>query len=289
MNQELLGYLFNTKAIRVCPENKPFWYTSGRIGPYYINTHFLYGSEEKANKLLKAIDELKEDKLSCSEEIYRLTKDNYLENNIFRDTIDTLVAYIKEHIDTNEIRYISGGERRDWFFSFMVAELLEKPHITLFKDNTAVVYHNGESEYSKDLNGAAVLHIADLITTASSYDRAWAPAINAINGSIKWSLVVVDRLQGGKEVLKRLGIESHALVEINSKVFESARDNRYIDDAQLDLVIRYINDPESSMKEFLMNNPDFLAESQKADERTSNRARLLIENDFYKIGDGSVS
>lgn len=283
MNQELLGYLFSTKAIRVCPMDKPFWYTSGRIGPYYINTHFLYGSEKRANDLLKSIDELKNHKLLCSKEIHGLTKENYLESNIFKDTIDTLIAYIKENSNVDEIEYISGGERRDWFFSFMVADLLEKPHITLFKDEAAVIYNNGESKYAEDLNGALVLHIADLITTASSYERAWNPAINAINGLIKWSLVVVDRLQGGKDVLTRLGIESHALVDIDSKVFENARDSAYIDDAQLDLVKRYINDSESSMKEFLIKNPGFLTNSLKADDKTSSRANLLIENDFYQV------
>lgn len=283
MNQELLGYLFSTKAIRVCPMDKPFWYTSGRIGPYYINTHFLYGSEKRANDLLKSIDELKNHKLLCSKEIHGLTKENYLESNIFKDTIDTLIAYIKENSNVDEIEYISGGERRDWFFSFMVAELLQKPHITLFKDEAAVIYNNGESKYAEDLNGASVLHIADLITTASSYERAWNPAINAINGLIKWSLVVVDRLQGGKDVLTRLGIESHALVDIDSKVFENARDSAYIDDAQLDLVKRYINDSESSMKEFLIKNPGFLTNSLKADDKTSSRANLLIENDFYQV------
>lgn len=283
MNQELLGYLFSTKAIRVCPMDKPFWYTSGRIGPYYINTHFLYGSEKRANDLLKSIDELKNHKLLCSKEIHGLTKENYLESNIFKDTIDTLIAYIKENSNVDEIEYISGGERRDWFFSFMVADLLQKPHITLFKDEAAVIYNNGESKYAEDLNGALVLHIADLITTASSYERAWNPAINAINGLIKWSLVVVDRLQGGKDVLTRLGIESHALVDIDSKVFENARDSAYIDDAQLDLVKRYINDSESSMKEFLIKNPGFLTNSLKADDKTSSRANLLIENDFYQV------
>lgn len=283
MNQELLGYLFSTKAIRVCPMDKPFWYTSGRVGPYYINTHFLYGSEKRANDLLKSIDELKNHKLLCSKEIHGLTKENYLESNIFKDTIDTLIAYIKENSNVDEIEYISGGERRDWFFSFMVADLLEKPHITLFKDEAAVIYNNGESKYAEDLNGALVLHIADLITTASSYERAWNPAINAINGLIKWSLVVVDRLQGGKDVLTRLGIESHALVDIDSKVFENARDSAYIDDAQLDLVKRYINDSESSMKEFLIKNPGFLTNSLKADDKTSSRANLLIENDFYQV------
>ena len=39
---DIVSYLFNTNAIRFCEENKPFWYTSGKIGPYFINMkHYL--------------------------------------------------------------------------------------------------------------------------------------------------------------------------------------------------------------------------------------------------------
>jgi len=43
----------------------------GTIGPYYINTHFLYGSEEKANKLLEFIDKEKENILKCPDRIWK--------------------------------------------------------------------------------------------------------------------------------------------------------------------------------------------------------------------------
>ena len=66
-NEKLIKWLFETNAFRVCPENEPFWYTSGTIGPYYINTHFLYGSERKAMELLEYIDRVREDKQKCPE------------------------------------------------------------------------------------------------------------------------------------------------------------------------------------------------------------------------------
>lgn len=283
MNKLLVDYLFKTKAIRVCPKDKPFWYTSGRIGPYYVNTHFLYGSEQKANEFLADIDRLKEDKLSCSKEIHQMSKENYRADEIYKGTIDSLIAYIKDYFDMNKIDMVSGGERRDWFFSFMVADILNKPHITLFKDLVAVVYKDGESVPSGSFKGEKVLHIADLITTASSYERAWVPAIKNLGADVKWSLVAVDRLQGGKEVLAGLGIESHALVDIDRQVFIKARGSGYIDEAQLSLVLDYMKDPEGSMKEFLKKNPDFLVQALAGDEKTAQRARLLIENDFYQV------
>ncbi|MCX7774433.1 MAG: orotate phosphoribosyltransferase [Clostridia bacterium] len=285
MNQALIGYLFETKAIRVCPKDQPFWYTSGKIGPYYCNTHFLYGSEEKANAFLAQIDELKEDKLSCSKEFHRISKENYLSDAIYRGTIDALTNYVKEHFDIKEIAYVSGGERRDWFFSFLVAEFLGKPHITLFKDISAVLYENGESKPVENLNGARVLHVADLITTASSYERAWVPAIKSIGGNMLWSLVVVDRLQGGAEILKNLSVESHALVALNDQVFVKANQQGYIDGAQLKLVLDYMNDAEGSMKAFLKGHPEFLTDALNKGGKSAERAELLLQSNFYGVKD----
>ena len=283
MNNALIGYLFDTKAIRVCPKDKPFWYTSGKIGPYYVNTHFLYGSEEKANGFLADIDRLKEDKIGCSMDFYRLAKENYDSDPVFKGTIDALADYIKNNLNIEEIDVVSGGERRDWFFSFLIADILKKPHITLFKDLSAVIWHNGKSKNAENLEGASVLHVADLITTASSYERAWVPAIKQLNGSIKWSMVVVDRLQGGEEVLRKLGVISHALVAISADVFEKACQNRYIDDSQLKLVLDYMKNPEESMETFLRENPAFLKEALNGGGKTAERAKLLIDSNFYHV------
>jgi len=285
MNRELIGYLFETKAIRVCPKDRPFWYTSGKIGPYYINTHFLYGSEEKANDFLSLIDSIKDDKLSCSGEFHRASKENYLTDRIYRGTIDALVSYARENLDIGSIDYISGGERRDWFFSFMVADLLGRPHLTLFKDLSVILYENGNSKEAENLDGAKVLHIADLITTASSYERAWVPAVREINGRMEWSLVVVDRLQGGAEVLKGIGVGSHAMVSIDREVFKKAAEAGYIDNEQLSLVLGYMEDPDGSMKEFLKNNPMFLKKALSGDDKTAQRARLLVQNNFYDVNE----
>jgi len=98
INENLVSWLFETKAVRVCQENKPFWYTSGTIGPYYINTHFLYGNEEKANELLSVIDREKDNKEACTNIILDMELKNYEENIIYRQVIDTMIGYIRENI-----------------------------------------------------------------------------------------------------------------------------------------------------------------------------------------------
>lgn len=283
IREKLIKALFDTKAIRVCPASEPFWYTSGEIGPYYINTHFLYGSEEKANSLLKIIDDVKDRKEECTGIIHDIVMKNYNEDSTYKSTIDALVETIKKTVSGNDYNYISGGERRDWFFSLAAAELLGKPHITIFKDLDVYVFKNGKSEKLNSLNGAGVLHIADLITSASSYERAWIPVIRNAGGEMKYSFVIVDRLQGGSELLERYGVKSSALIGIDENIFREAYDREYINQEQLEMIMKYMADPDRFMKDFFKNNPDFLRNALNSDEKTASRAKLCIEKGYCGV------
>ena len=121
---DIMSYLFETKAVKFCEENKPFWYTSGKIGPYFINTHFVYGSEKDATELLSFIDECLADKKTLPEKVFKKVLKQYEENEIYHNVIDAMKNYIEKNIDISEIDYISGGERRDWFFSNILAYLV---------------------------------------------------------------------------------------------------------------------------------------------------------------------
>lgn len=279
--ENLVKALFETNAIRVCPSGSPFWYTSGKIGPYYINTHFLYGSEEKANALLKIIDAATGDKERCPGIVAAQVMENYRQDRVFKNCMDTLLEAIQNTIPLQSIEYISGGERRDWFFSLVASELLNKPHITIFKDLDAVVFRKGKSEKINSLQGAAVLHIADLITSASSYERAWVPVIQRASGVFKASFVIIDRMQGGHELLESLGVASHALVRIDRNIFREACDKQYINSAQYEMVMDYMDDPDGFMKAFFLKHPEFIENALNGDEKTAKRARLCIESGFY--------
>lgn len=282
-NNKLITWLFKTNAVRVCPENKPFWYTSSKIGPYYINTHFLYGSEEKANSLLKVIDVCKEDKMNCSEIILELARKNYESDEIYRELITSMCDYIKENFDVKNIDYISGGERRDWFFSLIIANILKIPHITIFKDLSAVLFNNGVSSDLRDIKNANVLHIADIITEASSYVRAWIPAIQALNGNLKYSLVVVDRLQGGAEKLNNAGVESHALMNVDKLLFDGALAEGHITEMQHKMLMDFLEAPTETMRDFLKGHPEFIKDSLQSDPKTAERARICIEQNIYGL------
>lgn len=276
----IISYLFETNAIRFCEENKPFWYTSGKIGPYFINTHFIYGSEKEAVSLLGFIDESLSDKMTLPKKIFEKVLKQYNENKIYKDVINSMKAYIEENINISEVDYISGGERRDWFFSNIIAYLFKKPHITIYKDLNSVIsnYDFSETKVSYDISGKKVLHIADLITVASSYLRAWIPAIENLGGKVIWSCVVVDRMQGGKEKLSEKNIKSLSLVKVDKNLFKKALEMGIINENQLEMLNKFFDNPDNTMQEFLLEHPEFVENSLNSpDEKIRKRAKLLLE------------
>ena len=280
-----MSYLFKTNAIRFCEENKPFWYTSGKIGPYFINTHFVYGSEKDATTLLSFIDEALSNKLTLPEKVFKKVLKQYEENEVYHNVIESMKQYILENINIQDVDYISGGERRDWFFSNILAYLLDKPHISIYKDLSTVV---SDSKFEntlelKDITGKKVLHIADLVTVASSYLRAWIPAIKNLGGKLAWSCVVVDRMQGGRKKLEENGIKFLSLVNVDDTLFETANKNGIINKNQLEMLKNYFKNPDETMRQFLINHPEFLENSLKADEKTAKRAKLLIDGNLYGL------
>lgn len=281
----LKSYLFETNALKICPNDKPFWLTSGKISPYFINTHFVYGSEADAASLLSFIDVAKEDKLTMPKAVFEKVKTQYETNSIYHEIIQELMEYIKSNINVDEIDYISGGERRDWLFSYMASYLLDKPQISIFKDLTTLVSTSDFSETKPVTNiaGKKVLHIADLITIASSYIRAWIPCIQNLEGELVWSVALVDRMQGGSERLSDLGIKSFAMVQIDESLFKMALEKGLIDQGQYDMLLHFYQDPDGSMKDFLIAHPTFIEEALHADEKTAGRAKLCVDGNLYGL------
>ena len=288
MNNELISFLFQTNAFKVCPEGQPFWLTSGLISPYFVNTHFLYGNEVEAVALLNFITDSLEtaDKLELPGMIFEKVLFQYDNNDVFRATIDSLKLLIERNIDVNTINYVSGGERRDWYFSIMIAYLLGLPHITIFKDQSTVVSTCDfeESTEVTKLENKRVLHVADLLTKASSYINYWVPAIEKLGSKIHWSAVVVDRLEGGDETLKNLNIESLSLIKLDNSLFEKAHELNIITYFQLEMLKEFKKDPYNYMRNFLLSHPEFLQNAlNSCDPKTVKIAQSCIDNNLYNL------
>ena len=284
MSNKINEDLFKTNAVRVAPEQTPFWYTSGRLGPFYINTHFIVKDEENAVRLLKNIESyIAEDKLTAPKKIFEDMLAMYETSDTFRNCIDELVNTAKEF----KFDYISGGERRDFFFSMLPAYILKVPHLTIYKDMSAVYTSFDMTDPveagSADLNGKKALHIADLITEASSYERAWIPVIRGLGSDITDTIAVVDRHQNGRAVLEGLGVNMVTLTGINRELFEEAQDKGVINAQQKELVMSFLDSPEKYMDDFLKAHPDFITGQIELGGKAKERAELAISKGFAKI------
>ena len=299
-NEEILNFLFETKAFQPFENNEPFWYTSGKIGPYYINTHYLYGSKLEAEELLRYINSNLDNKEKLDEELFEITYKHYEENKIFKSIIDCLVNNILKTLDIGSIKYISGGERRDWFFSYPVARILGKTHLSIFKDGEIIAnskydicenVFNQFGECQKNLTKQElnlntedkIVHIVDLITEASSFASYWIPSLEKVGAKIEHCFSIVDRMQGGKEFLKKSEIELSSIFRIDTELFNAAKSYKLIDDSQYRIIVKYLKNPDETMRKFIENNPEFIIKSLNSDdEKIRSRAENCAEKKIYK-------
>ncbi|HIG16514.1 MAG TPA: hypothetical protein EYQ31_04030, partial [Candidatus Handelsmanbacteria bacterium] len=104
-----------------------------------------------------------------------------------------------------DLDWISGGERRDWFFSLPVAMRMGLPHLYVYKDGGTFLPDGGAGlKAVDDLSGRRTAHITDLVTEASSYAGVWIPSIRDRGGEMLISANVIDRAQGGAVDARRV-------------------------------------------------------------------------------------
>ncbi|MGH7496939.1 MAG: orotate phosphoribosyltransferase [bacterium] len=285
---EISNLLLETQALELAPAGKVFWYTSGTVGPFYLNAHFLYGGRKKAEDLLAFIDQNTADRKRLLTGLLAHTEKNYAEDAGYRAVIDAVVTLAKDEIGAAQIGYVSGGERRDWFFSLLTAKRLQKPALVLFKDRSAVMIYDEQNntairlQASLALNGARVLHVADLVTEASSYVRSWLPAIQSRGGQLQWAINVVDRGQGGEQVLAQNGIGARHLVQLGPEFFERVAKAGHLNQTVAQQLIDYHLRPHESMRKLLQEHPEILWEALRGDDtKIRQRAQQLIEQNSY--------
>ena len=279
--KSIADYLFETNAVRVSDPEKPFWYASGTLGPFYVNTHFLIESEEKANELLALIEEAAAgDRTKFLSTILEFVKKQYETSESYKTVIDLIVSKAKEL----DFDIISGGERRDYFFSLMPAYLLGKPHLSIFKDGETYFSEKVEETAVKvgegDLSGKVSLHIADLITEASSYTNAWIPSIRGVGAEIKDTIAVIDRLQGGEANLAKEGVNMYTFAKIELSLFDEGVEKGILTQAQRDMVAHFMENPIDYMKAFLIAHPDFIDEQIALGGKPKQRAEMAISRGY---------
>lgn len=287
MDKDLIQLLFDTNAFQVAPENEPFWYSTGKIGPYFINVDYLYGGKEEAKQLIDEIDEMlqTEEKEEIPYLLCEKIMEQYDNNEMFKNVIDKMVDYVENNFETNLIDYISGGERRDWIFSIPLANLLGKPHIAIFKNLTTVASTSDfeESTTIDYLLGKRVFHVADILNTGEDFESIWVPAINHLGAKINWALFAVDRNQKGDEKLADIGVQTYSLVKISEELFNIAIRYDVINLPQYELLCSYLEDPDGTMRKFINQHPTFIEDTinNSQDQKIVSRAKICKEKNYY--------
>jgi orotate phosphoribosyltransferase len=163
-----------------------FPYTSGEIGPYYVQSAAIQKN---------------------GDDFYQACKD-------MTDLVKTCTC-----IAPRNFNVISGGETRDWMFSFPISIDLKVPH--------AMLYKNGKI-YGADMKDKKVVHIADLNNEGSSPRDYWVPAIKKAGGSINQIFFYVDRMEDGVKEMKKLGLFSNSLIPLDKTAWEILLDEEVI-------------------------------------------------------------
>jgi len=286
MIDDLVEAIIQSQALRIAPAEEVFLYTSGTVGPYYINTHYLMGGPGPAEEFLTFIDSDKDEIERFPVDLLARIQTAYEDSAGYRAVVDALVGRAKAEMGCiGMVDGVSGGERRDWFFSPAVAHRLGVPHLYIYKDLRTVLHESqGRGERAEDLDGMRFLHVADLVTEASSYIRGWVPALRDRGAEMAYALNVVDRAQGGMEALADMGVAGGSLLRVDEELFGVLLDRGVIDERQRQALTVYFRDPESAMRTFLTTHPEFLARSLAAeDSRVVHRARLLVDEDPYGL------
>lgn len=276
-----VDWLFETGALKIAPSDAPFWYTSGLLGPYYINTEKLCGGEEGAKSVLEFIDANSKERSTFPDKIVNKVDEIYQSHEIFKGVVDLLVKKAMELLKTTNCSYISGGERRDWFFAPIVASKLGVPCLYIYNDKS-VVDQSGEPVTSLSGN---VMNIADLLTVGSSYVDKWAPAMEELGAKLVSSINVLDRSQGGAANLNSVGVMNcESLYTVDANLFNEALENKYIDESQHKVLTSYLEDQYESMRAWVKDNYSFIENALNSDnEKERGRAKKLVDENLYNL------
>jgi len=282
--KELISYqdLFDNQAVRIAPPNEAFVLAAHELAPMFINTENLVGGYENAQLILKMIDKYLEQNryFDLPRAILAELQRTYIESPTYRKVIDELIVKASQYNPT----YISGGERRDWLFSILVAYKLNIPSLHILKDRKII---DSEGNSINNL-GDNVLHISDLIAQGSSCLNLWIPAIEEAGGKVSAIINVVDKGQEGVDLVRQRGIKQiEHIYQINQNFFKFAEVNDLLTLDQIDLVQTYFINSEASIHELLTKNHGFLLKLlNSTDEKTRSRTikvckRILYEDLYY--------
>ena len=145
-----------------------------------------------------------------------------------------------------EIENLMAADKIDKLASIELKGALILPSIGCRVDLPCVIVRKEEKAYgvtgriagAEVAEGDHILFFDDVVSEGLSKVEGIRP-LEELGARVKHLMVVVDREQGGKEHLEKLGYKVHALAKI-SELVKSLFDNKQITKEQADAVLSYI-------------------------------------------------
>jgi orotate phosphoribosyltransferase len=192
-----------------------FTYTSGEIGPYYVQSAAIM----------------------CDGGAYTMA---------CKDLADIVRKYVGPEFKG----VISGGESRDWCFSGPVAQILQLPHTMIYKtDETGQCKTVGTP-----MKGQTMVHIADLNNEGSSPRDMWVPTIRSAGGKIEHIFFYVDRRESGVKVMEELGLQSHAVIPLNGAAWQYLQELKIVSPEIYQSLCKRMEDKDAWAKTMLKSD-----------------------------------
>jgi orotate phosphoribosyltransferase len=149
-------------------------------------------------------------------------------------------------IAAERIRIIMGSDRIDKLASIELKGALIAPSVACKINLPCVIVRKEEKAYgvtgrivgANVEQGDNILFFDDVVSEGLSKIEGIKP-LEELGGIVKHLLVVVNREQGGKENLERLGFRMHALAKI-SDIVSSLNENKRIPKGQAEQVLNYV-------------------------------------------------
>jgi orotate phosphoribosyltransferase len=146
----------------------------------------------------------------------------------------------------DKIKTIMASEKVDKLASIELKGALIVPSIACKLDLPCVIVRKEEKAYgvtgriagANVAKGDNILFFDDVVSEGLSKIEGVKP-LQELGANVKHLLVVINREQGGKENLEKLGYKVHALAKI-SEVVDSLQRAKSISKAQADAVLAYI-------------------------------------------------
>ena len=279
----LTSVIFSTKAVSIWNNQKGpvFWYAAGVPGPFYVNTEKLIGAES-AEKLLASISKIVAMEVSAEEKssmVETVVMNEYAANETFQKIIATMVHDCRTQFG-DKYNTISGGERRDWFFSIPFAIESGLDHIYLFKNGGIHIKpHNNDGQKSEDTK---ILHVADLINNAASYFNSWIPILEKHGLSMMGTACVITRGSAGTDKLCDIGIPVCSLKTIDKSYFDELHTISLIDKDTTEEIGNYFDCKENWARRYILSKPDLLG-NETLDAKSKERLKSFLENDPWNL------